>query len=73
MIKHFLIIKFRSIYIYYIIMPITKVFGKLYKLEKDGFYSIKDEKEISNKIKKYLIFLEKKWFINNLKWLDHSK
>ena len=54
-------------------MPITKVFGKLYKLEKDGFYSIKDEKEISNKIKKYLIFLEKKWFINNLKWLDHSK
>jgi len=48
-------------------MPISKVFGKLYKVEKDGFYSIKDEIEIANKIKKKLIFLEKKWYLKKNK------
>ena len=49
-------------------MPISKVFGKLYKVEKDGFYSIKNEIEISNKIKKYLIFLRKKWYLKKIKY-----
>ena len=55
-------------------MPISKVFGKLYKVEKDGFYSTKDEIEISNKIKKRLIFLKKKWYlIQNIKKIKYNK
>ena len=44
-------------------MTIVKVYNKLYKLDEDGFYNINDEIEISKKIKKKLIFLEKKWYL----------